>query len=116
MAMLSNSLELSIYAKDSVTVRFPTLNFLCPQSVLSLLEARKVVLEIGSRFQIRIYIYMSALLGITVALMTYLFGMGSGLISQDLMETNFFIPIVVHTAFLGVSCLAMLLPLSFINK
>ena len=83
MKKLTNSLELFIITKDSVSVRFPTLNFLCPNSILTLINARKVVLEIGSRFQIRIQIYISFFLvadGISLAM---LFAIFSGLIDYD---------------------------------
>ena len=73
MKMLSNSLELSIYTKDAISVRFPTLNFFDTQSILTLLEARKVVLEIGNRFQIRIVIFMSYFLAILIGTLCFMF-------------------------------------------
>ena len=54
MVKLSNSLELDFHTKNSITVRLPTINFFDTESLLSWLEARKLVLEIGNRFQIRI--------------------------------------------------------------
>ena len=50
MRTISNSLELDLYTKDKVTVRMPTLNFLDTESLLTWLEARKLVLETGNRF------------------------------------------------------------------
>ena len=50
MQKISNALELDLYTKDKVTVRMPTLNFLDTQSLLTWLEARKLVLETGNRF------------------------------------------------------------------
>ena len=50
MRTISNSLELDLYTKDKVTVRMPTLNFLDTESLLTWLEARKLVCETGNRF------------------------------------------------------------------
>ena len=116
MKMLSKSLELSIYTKDSISVRFPTLNFFDTQSILTLLEARKVVLEIGNRFQIRIVIFMSYFLAIMIGTLCFIFAVESELIASDITESSTFIPLIVHTIFCAVCCLATLLPLSFINK
>lgn len=50
MRAVSNSLELDLQTKDKITVRMPTLNFLDTESILTWLEARKLVLETGNRF------------------------------------------------------------------
>ena len=54
MAKLSESLEFDFHNKDPISVRLPTINFLDTQSLLSWLEARKITLELGSRFELRI--------------------------------------------------------------
>ena len=116
MTKLSNSLELGLHSKDAVSVRFPTINFMDTQSLISLLEARKIVLEIGSRFYIRIIIFMSYFLVLTICLMTYGFAVGSGLLESEIRNETVFIPYIVCTTFLAVACLAILLPTSFVNK
>lgn len=50
MRQLSSCLELDFNIKDRITVRMPTLNFMDTSSMLTWLEARKLVLEIGQRF------------------------------------------------------------------
>ena len=50
MEGLTSALELDFHTKNSVSVRFPTINFLDPNSMITWLEARKLVLETGSRF------------------------------------------------------------------
>ena len=47
MSMLSSSLELEFIKKNAITVRMPTINFLCPETLLVWIEARKIVLDVG---------------------------------------------------------------------
>jgi hypothetical protein len=54
MHLLSSALEVNFQQKDSLTIRLPTLNFIDPKSMTAWLEARKLVLDIGSRFIVRI--------------------------------------------------------------
>ena len=50
MRMLTSSLELEFMKKDPITVRLPTINFLCPETLLCWIEARKILLDVGARF------------------------------------------------------------------
>jgi len=50
MRYVSGSLELDFHTKDVTGIRFPTLNFMDTQSLLTWLETRKMVLEMGERF------------------------------------------------------------------
>ena len=50
MRQLSSCLELNFHTKDRTTVRMPTLNFMDTSSMMTWLEARKIVLEMGQRF------------------------------------------------------------------
>ena len=50
MMHLTQSLELFFYDKKSISVRFPTINFLDTETLLSWLDARRVALDIGVRF------------------------------------------------------------------
>ena len=54
MRKVSQSIELNFHTKDKVEVRMPTLNFMDTQSLMTWLEARKLVLTTGVRFQLRI--------------------------------------------------------------
>merc|ERR1712151_403587 len=59
MRWLSNSLETDFIKKDELTVRFPTINFMDKKSLLSWLEARRIVVEAGQRFQLRIQVIIT---------------------------------------------------------
>ena len=54
MRQVTGSLELSFHTKDKTAIRMPTVNFMDTQSLLSWLETRKLVLDTGERFQVRI--------------------------------------------------------------
>ena len=54
MKWISGALEINFIDKDSTTIRMPTVNFMDRQSLLTWLEARKVALEVGARFQRRV--------------------------------------------------------------
>ena len=47
MMSLTNSLEIDFFAKNHVSIRLPTVNFLDPKSLQSWLEARKIALDVG---------------------------------------------------------------------
>ena len=54
MRYLSNSIELDLKEKNKTTVRLPTLNFLDRTSLITWLEARNLIDQIGTRFTMRI--------------------------------------------------------------
>ena len=47
MVKLSESLELDFNKKNPENIKFPTLNFMCPITILSWVEARKLSLTVG---------------------------------------------------------------------
>ena len=53
MRKLSKSLE-GLHSKGGEDLKMPVINFLDKESLLSWLEARRLVLDIGGRFQMRI--------------------------------------------------------------
>lgn len=59
MQLLSQALEINFQEKNGENIRLPTLNFIDPKTMTAWLEARKLVLDIGSRFIVRIQYYMS---------------------------------------------------------
>ena len=81
MEGLSSSLELDFHKKDTISVRFPTINFLDPQTLHSWVEARKLTLSIGARFTIRMQIYISIYLLLTAFTIGFLFSLGFGFIN-----------------------------------
>jgi hypothetical protein len=54
MQLLSSALEINLQSKNKITVRLPTINFIDPASLTSWIEARTLVLDLGSRFTIRV--------------------------------------------------------------
>ena len=116
MAKLSESLEFDFHNKDPVSVRLPTLNFLDTDSLLTWLEVRKLTLELGSRFHLRIQLYISFFIILDGLLLLLLFAMGSGLVKSDILSTKAWIVIGVHAGFLTIILLGVLLPTSYINK
>ena len=60
-------------------MKMPVINFLDKESLLSWLEARRLVLDIGARFQVRIQYYTSYYLGVFIAMTIFFFTVASGL-------------------------------------
>lgn len=54
MKWISGALEINFIDKNPTTIRMPTVNFMDRQSLLTWLEARKVALEVGARYQRRV--------------------------------------------------------------
>ena len=87
MQKLSHSLEFDFHCKDNISVRMPTINFLDTQSLLSWLKARKLTLELGSRFQMRVQLYISYYILIDAIMLVLLFGLGSGFIDSNVLSS-----------------------------
>ena len=116
MEKLSQSLEFDFHRKNSISVRLPTINFLDIQTLLSWLEARRLTLELGNRFQTRIQLYISYYIVLDALMLVLLFALGSKLISGDIMSTKAWIVFSLNAIFLTTSLLAVLLPYSYINR
>jgi hypothetical protein len=54
MERMSQVLDLSFHAKDEITIRLPVFNLVDPESIVTWIELRKLILQTGSRFQVRI--------------------------------------------------------------
>ena len=116
--ILTESLELDFNQKNANSIRFPTLDFLCPCTILSWLEARKLSLTIGSKYQARIEIFLTytlACCGLFLAFWFVVFSNFFGL-TIEIMNTEQWINLFVKTVVLVYFCLAVLLPTSLINK
>jgi len=50
MQRMSDVLELGFHIKDSITIRLPVFNVVDPESIVTWIELRKMILETGSRF------------------------------------------------------------------
>ena len=116
MKKLSESLEFEFYKKDATSVRLPVINFLDTQTLISWLEARRIILEIGYRFQLRVQTYISYFIVIDAVMLTLLFALGSGIISDDIMSEKTWIIFGIHAVFLTTALLIVLLPTAYVNK
>ena len=96
-------------------MRLPIVNFLDTKTILSWLAARKIILDIGNRFQIRVQIFISYFIAIDAVMLLMLFGMASGFISGDVMTRNAWIVLTVHASILTTILLGILLPSSYVN-
>ena len=95
----------------------PIFNFLDKESLLSWLEARRLVLDIGARFQVRIQYYSSYFMLIFIAMTVYFFMVATGL---GLDYDAFTIPQWALFASMYVYLLGfimmILLPNAYLNK
>ena len=86
MKQASSALELDFYTKDKISLRMPVLNFMDKESILTWLEARELILEVGSRFQIRMQTYVTYFLILMIAQLLFIFAVASGLgVKPDVM-------------------------------
>lgn len=116
MRYVSGSLELDFHTKDKTGIRFPTLNFMDTQSLLTWLETRKMILEMGERFQTRIQLYISYFMSLCALLLTFVFAVLSGAVSKDALSTEQWISFSVYSGVLFVTLLCIMLPTSYLNK
>ena len=64
----------------------------------------------------RVQSYMSYFIVIDAVMLTVLFALGSGIISDDIMSTKSWIIFGFHAVFLTTALLIVLLPTSYVNK
>ena len=78
MRQVSKGLE-GFNKKRGADLKMPVINFLDKESLLSWLEGRRLVLDIGARFQVRIQYYSSYFMVIFIAMTVYFFMVATGL-------------------------------------
>ena len=115
MQSLSSSLEFDFHCKDNITVRMPIINFLDAGSLLSWLKARKITLDLGSRFSTRVALYVSYYILIDAIMLGSLFGLGAGFIDSTILSAKAWICIGIHAVLMTISLLIILLPTSYVN-
>ena len=115
MEKLSQCLEFDFHTKDHVSVRMPTINSLDTQSLLSWLKARRLILELGSRFSTRVQMYVSYYILVDAILLILIFAVGSGLIESQILSVKAWIFIAIHAILLTTCLLLILLPSSYVN-
>lgn len=115
MRYLSNSIELDFERKDRTTVRFPTLNFIDRRSLLTWLQARKIILDTGRRFSLRIeYFFSYFIVMVSVALM-FLFAVASTMIDSDVLNKAQWVQFINTTMYFTVLILMTLVSTSYLN-
>ena len=116
MRQLSKSLE-SLNSKSGVDLKLPIINFMDKESLLSWLEARRLVLEIGGRFQVRIQYYSSYFLIIFIMMTVFIFMAASGLgIDMSYLTIPKWALFGTMYAYLTVFVIMILLPNAYLNK
>ena len=78
--------------------------------------ARKLTLELGSRFSTRVQLYVSYYILIDTILLILLFALGSGFIDGSILSTKTWTLIGIHAILLTTSLLLILLPTSYVNQ
>merc|ERR1712113_104913 len=94
----------------------PVLNFMDTRSLLTWLETRKLILEMGERFQVRIQLYTSYYILVCAASLLFIFAVMSGIVESDILTIEQWISFKIYTAFLLISCLIIMLPTAYLNK
>ena len=115
MMLLSSSLEINFQLKNGNDVRLPTLNFIDPKTMTAWMEARKMVLNIGARFIIRIQFYLGVYLAIAGIGSIFILLVLVGYIKVKLTLVQW-ICLSTVIGILDIYCLAIMFPYSYINE
>ena len=95
----------------------PVINFLDIESLLSWLEARRLVLETGARFQVRIQYYTSYYLAIFIVMTIFFFAVASGLgLSFSILTVPQWVCFSCFYLFFVVFIFMILTPNAYLNK
>jgi len=117
MKRMSQVIELGFHKKDFITIRLPVFNLVDPESIVTWIELRKMILETGSRFQIRIQVYSGFFLVlIWYGLDVFIFFTAIKVVNFNWFEYNFWVFIGIITIILNSFLYAMVKPLSEINQ
>ena len=116
MKRLSECIDIYFHNKDPVTIRFAVFNIIDPKSIMTWLEIRKLIMNAGSRFRIRIEIYTAVFGGLAIGLDGIIFFTASGLLDYKMFDPLTWVYILFVGAFMTVYLLAIMYPLSYINE
>ena len=115
MRLLSESLEINFQSKNGENIRLPSINFIDPKSMTAWMEARKIVLDTGSRFIYRIQYYLSTYMVIAALGTGFCIAYMMGYIKIKL-SLELWICIITVLAVLDVYVLLVLWPYSYVNE
>ena len=115
MMLLSSSLEINFQLKNGNDVRLPTLNFIDPKTMTAWMEARKMVLNIGARFIIRIQFYLGVYLALAGLGTFFIVFVILGYVKVKLTLVQW-ICISTIVGILDIYCVLIMFPYSYINE
>ena len=116
MQLLSSALCINLQRKNKITIRLPTINFIDPASITSWVEARTLVLDLGSRFTIRVQYYMSIFISVTAIGILYGLATGAGYINWKYLSIKQWICAGSEVFVLSCLCLMTMWSYSYVNE
>ena len=116
MKRLSQVIDLYFHNKDAITIRLPVFNIVDPKTIMTWLEIRKLVINTGSRFAIRIQIYTTFYMLIFFVLDLILFSVASLVLSLDAFHPIIWFHICANAFVITSFMLGIMYPLSYINE
>jgi hypothetical protein len=116
MHLLSDALCVDFQQKNSINVRLPTINFMDPKSVTTWLEARRLVMDVGSRFAVRIQIYLTIYLTVVGIGVLLLFLALSGNIDASALGWADWISLTLIILYFVILCVQIMFPYAYINE
>lgn len=115
MMLLSSALEVNFQLKSGNEVRLPTLNFVDPKTMTAWMEARKMILNIGARFIIRIQFYLGVYLTLAGLGTFFIIFVILGYIKIKLTLIQW-ICVSTVVGILDIYCVLIMFPYSYINE
>ena len=109
MRQASKSLE-TFHQKDPVSLKMPIINFLDRTSIVSWLETRKMILEIGARFQTRIQYFVSYHIALFIGQSLFVFLAGAGFIEFTILTEEQWVFFGTYYILSGVQVFMVLMP------
>ena len=116
MQLLSDALEINFQAKNGENIRLPSINFIDPKSMTAWMEARRLVLDTGSRFINRIQYYLSTYMALAALGTAFCIAYMMGYIQGVKLSSELWICLITVLAILDVYVLLILWPYSCVNE
>jgi len=117
LTQLTYCIEFNVFKKNYGSLINPLFNFMDPNSLLTWLDMRNLIKDVGYKFHIRIYIYGTAFaifVGVNVSfLVLYFYGYP---IMYLPTHTDFFLSQILIVIVMTIVLACQLVPLSYINE
>ena len=108
-------MELDFHTKGKTAIRMPTLNFMDTRSMQTWLETRKLVRDIGERFQIRIQLYTSFFMLICAILLIFIFAVLSNIVHSDVLTPEQWVNFAAYSTVLFLGTFFTMMPSAYLN-